>query len=107
MGFYADQYTWREVSQEQFERTGERFELIPTHRTYYPPEVTAAKFHLTNRAKDRWRDQQNIEVETKRQTSEEVLARIYERLAKMREQGYLRSIVPALPAPEDDSDIED
>ena len=33
---------------------------------------------------------------------------IYERLAKMKEQGYLTTIdLPALPAPEDDSDVED
>jgi hypothetical protein len=108
VGYYVDEYTWREVSQEQYERTGERFELIPTNRKYYPPEVTAAKFHLINRAKERWREQQNIEVQTKRETSEEILARIYDRLAKMKEQGYLTTIdIPALPAPEDDSDIED
>jgi hypothetical protein len=77
-------------------------------RKHYPPEVSAIKYHLNNRAKDRWRDTQNIEVETKRRSSQEILASIYERLAKMREQGYLTSIdVPALPAPEDDSDVED
>jgi len=77
-------------------------------RRHYPADVGAIKFHLTNRAKDRWREQQNIEVETKRETSQEILDRIYARLAKMREQGYLTSInVPALPAPEDDSDVED
>jgi len=33
---------------------------------------------------------------------------IYERLAKMKEQGYLTTIdLPALPAPADDSDVED
>jgi len=107
IGFHVDEYSWREVSQEQFERTGERFELIPTHRKYYPPEVSAIKYHLNNRAKSKWREQQNIEVETKRETSQEILDRIYARLAKMREQGYLTSVVPALPPPEDDSDVED
>ena len=107
IGFHVDEYIWREVPKEQYAKTGERFELVPTHRKYYPPEVSAIRYHLNNRAKDKWREQQNIEVETKRETSQEILARIYERLAKMREQGYLTSIVPALPAPEDDSDIED
>ena len=75
---------------------------------YFPPEVSAIKYHLNNRAKDRWRDVQNVEVETKRRTSGEILAGIYERLAKLKEQGYLTTIdIPALPAPQDDSDIED
>src|SRR5262249_41226300 len=71
-------------------------------RSHYPADVGAIKFHLTNRAKDRWRETQNVEVEAKRETSQEVLDRIYARLAKMREQGYLTSVVPALPAPQDD-----
>jgi len=51
---------------------------------------------------------QNVEVETKRRSSDEILARIYERLAKLKEQGYLTTIeLPALPAPQDDSDVED
>ena len=51
---------------------------------------------------------QNVEVETKRRSSDEILASIYERLAKLKEQGYLTTIeLPALPAPQDDSDVED
>jgi len=77
-------------------------------RRHYPGDVGAIKFHLTNKAKDRWREVQNIEVETKRRSSDEIRQGIYERLAKMKEQGYLTTIdLPALPAPEDDSDVED
>ena len=77
-------------------------------RKHYPPEVSAIKYHLNNRAKERWREQQNIEVETKRRSSKEILAGIIERLHKIKEQGYLTTIdLPALPAPQDDSDIED
>ena len=48
------------------------------------------------------------EVEVKRRSSDEVLAGIYERLAKLKEQGYLKTIeLPALPAPQDESDVED
>jgi hypothetical protein len=108
IGYYVDEYSWREVSDERYAKTGERFELVPTHRKYYPPEVSAIRYHLNNRAKDKWRDQQNIEVETKRRSSDEIRQGIYERLARMKEQGYLTTIdLPALPAPEDDSDVED
>jgi hypothetical protein len=108
IGFHVDEYSWREVSKEQYAKTGERFELVPTHRKYYPPEVSAIRYHLNNRAKDKWRETQNIEVETKRRSSKEILASIYERLAKLKEQGYLTTIeLPALPAPQDDSDVED
>src|SRR6516165_7084099 len=77
IGFHVDEYSWREVSKEQYAKTGERFELVPTHRKYYPPEVSAIRYHL------------NKEVETKRRSSKEILASIYERLAKLKEQGYL------------------
>ena len=98
------EYTWEE--EEISPVTGQK-QMVRKHK-YFPPEVSAIKYHLNNRAKDRWRDVQNVEVETKRRTSGEILAGIYERLAKLKEQGYLTTIdIPALPAPQDDSDIED
>ena len=98
------EYTWEE--EEINPVTGQK-QLVRKHK-YFPPEVSAIKYHLNNRAKDRWRDVQNVEVETKRRTSGEILAGIYERLAKLKEQGYLTTIdIPALPAPQDDSDVED
>src|SRR6516225_5724320 len=98
------EYTWEE--EEINPVTGQK-QLVRKHK-YFLPEVSAIKYHLNNRAKDRWRNVQNVEVETKRRTSGEILASIYERLAKLKEQGYLTTIdIPALPAPQDDSDVED
>ena len=79
------EYTWEE---EEINPVTGRKQLVRKHK-YFPPEVSAIKYHLNNRAKDRWRDVQNVEVETKRRTSGEILASIYERLAKLKEQGYL------------------
>ena len=79
------EYTWEE--EEINPVTGQK-QLVRKHK-YFPPEVSAIKYHLNNRAKDRWRNVQNVEVETKRRTSGEILASIYERLAKLKEQGYL------------------
>jgi hypothetical protein len=51
---------------------------------------------------------QNTEIEVKRRSSDEILEEIYERLQGLRDQGYLTTIdVPALPAPQDDSDVND
>src|SRR6516165_11755931 len=73
-----------------------------------PWHSKAANQWLTNRKRHEWKNVQNTEVEVKRRSSDEILAGIYERLAKLKEQGYLTTIdVPALPAPQDDSDIED
>jgi hypothetical protein len=82
--------------------------LTVRKRRHYPADVGAIKFHLTNRAKDKWRETQNIKVETKRRSSGEILQGILERLAKLKEQGYLSTIdLPALPAPRDSDDNED
>ena len=63
---------------------------------------------VTNRKRHEWKNVQNTEIEVKRRSSDEILAGIYERLAKLKEQGYLTTIdIPALPAPQNDSDIED
>src|SRR6516165_6754431 len=101
IGFYE---TWEE---EKFNPVTGRKELL-VHREYYPPDTKAARIWLTNRKRNDWKNVPKHEVETKRRSSDEILARIYERLAKLKEQGYLTTIeLPALPAPQDDSDVED
>jgi len=101
IGFYE---TWEEDKINPV--TGQRETFI--HREYYPPDTKAANQWLTNRKRHEWKNVQNTEVEVKRRSSDEILASIYERLAKLKEQGYLTTIeLPALPAPQDDSDVED
>jgi hypothetical protein len=101
IGFYE---TWEEDKINPV--TGQRETFI--HREYYPPDTKAANQWLTNRKRHEWKNVQNTEVEVKRRSSDEILAGIYERLAKLKEQGYLTTIeLPALPAPQDDSDVED
>jgi len=41
IGFYADQFTWRATTEQQRKQGKPRYELVPTGRTYYPPDVTA------------------------------------------------------------------
>src|SRR6516165_8738435 len=101
IGFYE---TWEEDKINPVTGQGETF----IHREYYPPDTKAANQWLTNRKRHEWKNVQNTEVEVKRRSSDEILAGIYERLAKLKEQGYLTTIeLPALPAPQDDSDVED
>ena len=101
IGFYE---TWEEDKINPV--TGQRETFI--HREYYPPDTRAANQWLTNRKRHEWKNVQNTEVEVKRRSSDEILAGIYERLAKLKEQGYLKTIeLPALPAPQDESDVED
>jgi hypothetical protein len=64
-GFYADEYWWRELTDDERKKrnTDERFELVPSHRRYYPPDVTAASLFLRNRIPDKWRDEQKTTVQ--------------------------------------------
>lgn len=48
--------------------------IVPSVKTY-PPDVAAAKFWLTNRAGDEWRDKQNLEHEVTEELAE-VMKRI-------------------------------
>jgi hypothetical protein len=49
IGFYADQFTWRATTEQQRKQGKPRYELVPTGRTYYPPDVTAAIYWTKNR----------------------------------------------------------
>jgi hypothetical protein len=49
IGFYADQFTWRATTEQQRKQGEPRYELVPTGRTYYPPDVTAAIYWTKNR----------------------------------------------------------
>jgi hypothetical protein len=95
IGFYVDQYTWRENSEEAQERGLPRFELIPTNRQYYPPDVTAGIFFLKNRISDKWRDVQRHEVNaTRLKSSEELRQLLAAEFQDLIDQGLLK-----LPAP--------
>jgi hypothetical protein len=99
VGFYE---TWEEEKINPV--TGQLQTFV--HKEYYPPDTKAANQWLTNRKRHEWRNVQNTEIEVKRRSSDEILAGIYERLAKLKEQGYLKTIeLPALTGP-NDSDIE-
>ena len=95
IGFYADQYTWRETTKEAQRHGAPRFELVPTARQYYPPDVTAGIYFTKNRMPEKWRDVQRHEVNaTRLKSSEELRQQLAAEFRDLIDQGLL-----ALPAP--------
>lgn len=102
IGFYADQYTWRETTKEEQKKGAERFELIPVGRKYIPPNVAATIFFLKNRMPDQWRDvQQHVVQDNRLQTPDEILGMIRDKIAQFQSEGFLKTLdLTALPAPQ-------
>ncbi|MFZ2079390.1 MAG: hypothetical protein WAV38_22625, partial [Xanthobacteraceae bacterium] len=72
-----------------------RFELVPTARQYYPPDVTAGIYFTKNRMPEKWRDVQRHEVNaTRLKSSEELRQQLAAEFQDLIDQGLL-----ALPAP--------
>jgi Homeodomain-like domain len=98
IGFYADQYTWRATTDQERKQGKPEYVLVPTTRTYYPPDVAAARYWTKNRMRDKWNDVNKVEVATKRRSSEEILEGIHAKLLDLQAKGYLQGlVVPALP----------
>jgi transposase-like protein len=107
IGFYADQFTWRETTERERKQGKPEYELVPTGRTYYPPDVTAGIYWSKNRMKDKWSDVSKVEVQGKLKSSDELLQDFNTKLLKLQEQGYLKGLkVYGLPEPEDSNDTE-
>ena len=95
IGFYADQYTWRETTKEAQRHGAPRFELVPTARQYYPPDVTAGIYFTKNRMPEKWRDVQRREVKaTTLKSADELRQQLAKEFKDLIDQGLL-----ALPAP--------
>ena len=96
IGFYADQYTWRETTKEAQRHGAPRFELVPTARQYYPPDVTAGIYFTKNRMPEKWRDVQHYDVENKTlKSSDELRLDLIKEFNDLIDQGLL-----TLPAPD-------
>jgi hypothetical protein len=109
LGFYADQYSWRETTKKERKEdpTLAQFVLVPTGRTYYPPDVTAGIYWSKNRMRDKWADVQKVEVQGKLKSSDELLQEFNTKLLTLQKQGYLKGLkVCGLPEPEDSNDTE-
>jgi hypothetical protein len=91
IGFYADNFKWRATTKEERAGGKPEFELVPTDRKYYPPDVRAISLWLRNRMPEKWSDVQKHIVQSRYQSSQEILAEIERELIEMK----------ALPAPEE------
>jgi transposase-like protein len=104
IGFYADQFRWRATTDQERKQGKAAYELVPTGRTYYPPDVAAQRYWTKNRMPDRWRDVNKVEVTTKRRSSEEILESIHAKLLDLQAEGYLDAIpLEVLPASKKES----
>jgi HTH-like domain len=71
IGFYADQFKWRATTDQERKQGKPEYEVVPTTRTYYPPDVAAQRYWANNRMRDKWTDVSKVEVATKRRSSDE------------------------------------
>jgi Homeodomain-like domain len=99
IGFYADQYTWRATTEQERKQGKPEYVLVPTTRTYYPPDVAAARYWTKNRMRDKWTEVNKVEVPVKRRSPDEILEGIHAKLVDLKANGYLDAILlKALPA---------
>lgn len=60
-----------EHDSEEIKVIDSKVERVPI-RKIYPPDVLAAKFWLTNRQKDKWRDKQELQIDFEKLTDEQL-----------------------------------